>query len=40
MPPLFGLVAQYVSPSLLPVYLLGLLIVMAVMHEKLERKTK
>lgn len=40
MPPLFGLVAQYVSPSLLPVYLLGLLIVMAVMHEKLEHKTK
>ena len=35
MPPLFGLLAQYISVSLLPVYLLVLLVLMAVMHESL-----
>ena len=38
MPPLFGLLAQHVSVSLLPVYLLALLVLMAVMHESLIRK--
>ena len=38
MPPLFGLLAQYISVSLLPVYLLVLLVLMAVMHESLIRK--
>lgn len=38
MPPLFGLLAQYISVSLLPVYLLVLLFLMAVMHESLIRK--
>jgi len=33
MPPLFGLVAQYISPALFPVYLLAFLIAMVVLHE-------
>lgn len=37
MPPLFGLIAERIHVSLLPVYLLILLVVMAVMHEKLVR---
>lgn len=40
MPPLFGLLANHISVSLLPVYLLALLVLMAVMHEKLIRKTR
>ena len=40
MPPLFGLIAQYVSISLLPLFLLVLLIVMVVMHEIVIKKTK
>ena len=40
MPPLFGLIANHVSVSLLPLYLLILLILMAVMHELLNRKEK
>ena len=39
MPPLFGLIAQYVSIGLLPVYLLFLLIVMTLMHEVMIKKT-
>lgn len=39
MPPLFGVIARSVSTALLPVYLLGLLILMFLMHERLERKT-
>ena len=39
MPPLFGLIANYVSVALLPVYLIVILIIMAVMHEQLNRKT-
>ena len=37
-PPLFGLVANHITVALLPVYLLAILILMAVMHEKLIRK--
>jgi fucose permease len=37
MPPLFGLVADYISVALLPIYLLIILIVMTVMNEKLNR---
>lgn len=40
MPPLFGLIANYINVALLPVYLTGLLILMFVMHEKLIRDTK
>ena len=40
MPPLFGLIAEYVSISLLPVYLLALLVLMFVMHEIVVRKKK
>lgn len=39
MPPLFGLLAQHVSPSLLPLHLALILAVMVVTHEKLIRKT-
>ena len=39
MPPLFGLVANRVSISLFPVYLLGLLILMAVMYFRMQKKT-
>ena len=39
MPPLFGLIANNVTPALFPVYLLCLLILMIVMHEQLTRKT-
>lgn len=38
MPPLFGLIANYVSAALLPVYLLLMLVLMTVMHELLLRK--
>lgn len=34
MPPLFGLIANHVSISLLPAYLLALLVLIVVMHEK------
>ena len=37
-PPIFGLIANHISVSLLPVYLLAILVLMAVMHEKLVRK--
>ena len=40
MPPLFGLIANHISVALFPVYLLVILIVMALMHEKLVRKTE
>lgn len=39
MPPLFGLIANHISISLYPVYLLAILVCMTVMHEKLIRKT-
>lgn len=39
MPPLFGLIANHVSVSLFPVYMLVILVLMTVMHELLTRKT-
>jgi fucose permease len=39
MPPIFGLIANYITVALLPVYLLILLILMFVMHKKLVKKT-
>lgn len=38
MPPVFGLIANHISPSLFPVYLLAVLILMFVMHEKLVKQ--
>ena len=38
MPPIFGFIANHVSVSLFPVYLLAILIFMAVMHEKMLAK--
>lgn len=35
MPPLFGLIADYISIALLPIYLLIILFIMIVMNEKL-----
>ena len=35
MPPVYGLIANHISPALLPLYLLLILAAMAVMHEKL-----
>ena len=39
MPPLFGLIANHISITLFPVYMMALLILMAVMHELLTKKT-
>lgn len=40
MPPLFGLIANYINVALLPVYLVVLLVLMVVMHERLVKVTK
>lgn len=40
MPPVFGLIANHISASLLPVYLLIILALMTMMHEKLLRRAK
>jgi fucose permease len=40
MPPLFGLIANHISVSLLPLYLLATLILMIVMHEILLKKCR
>ncbi|WP_298462953.1 hypothetical protein [uncultured Mitsuokella sp.] len=40
MPPLFGILANHLSISLLPIYLLVLLATMAFMHERLIQKTR
>jgi len=40
MPPLFGLIANHITVALLPVYLLIILILMFVMHERLIRQCK
>ena len=37
MPPLFGVIANHISPALFPVYLLVILILMVLMHENLVR---
>lgn len=39
MPPVFGLIANNISVALFPVYLIGFLILMVVMHELLVKKT-
>ena len=39
MPPLFGLIANNITPALFPFYLLALLVLMVLMHEQLVRKT-
>ena len=39
MPPLFGILANHLSISLLPIYLLVLLAIMAFMHERFVQKT-
>ena len=38
MPPLFGLVSDYISPALFPIYLLAILAAMAAAHEALLRR--
>lgn len=38
MPPVFGFIANHISVSLFPVYLLAILILMAAMHEKMLSK--
>ena len=38
MPPLFGLLANNITPALFPFYLLALLVLMVFMHEQLVRK--
>lgn len=38
IPPFFGFLANHVSVSLFPVYLLAILLLMAVMHEKMLSK--
>lgn len=40
MPPVFGLIANHISASLLPLYLLAILGMMVFMHEKLLKKAK
>lgn len=40
MPPLFGILANHLSTSLMPIYLLALLALMAFMHERLIQKTR
>ncbi len=40
MPPLFGLIANHISVALMPLYLLAILALMALMHEKLLRATQ
>ncbi len=37
MPPVFGLIANYITPALYPVYLLALLVCMFLLHETLVR---
>lgn len=39
MPPLFGILANKITVALLPLYLLGVLLIMVLMHELLTRKT-
>ncbi len=38
MPPVFGLVAQYITPALFPVYLLAFLATMVVLHERMVKR--
>jgi fucose permease len=38
MPPLFGLIANHIHVALLPVFLLVILVLMVLMHEKMLRR--
>ena len=40
MPPLFGYIANYISISLLPFYLILISILMFIMHQRLMNKVK
>ena len=40
MPPLFGLIANHITPALFPVYLLVILAVMVLSHEQLLKKSR
>ena len=40
MPPLFGLIANYLNVALLPVYLLAILLLMVLMHETMLRRVE
>lgn len=40
MPPLFGLIANHIQIALLPVYLLLILALMTVMHERMLKKVR
>lgn len=40
MPPIFGLIANHIAVSLLPFYLLAILVLMVLMHEMLLKKMK
>ena len=40
MPPLFGLIANHISVGLYPVYMMAILLLMAVMHERVVRATE
>ena len=40
MAPLFGVIADYISVKLFPVYLLIILVIMVMMHIQLMRKLK
>ena len=40
MPPLFGLIANHISVGLYPVYMTAILLLMAVMHERVVRATE
>lgn len=40
VPPLFGLIAQYIDISLFPIFLLSILTIMLLMHERMILKTK
>jgi fucose permease len=40
MPPLFGVLANHVSIRLFPWYMLAILLLMAVMYRKMEKKTE
>lgn len=39
-PPVYGLIANHISPSALPIYLVAFLVLMAIMHETVVVKTK
>lgn len=39
-PPVYGLIANHISPSALPIYLVAFLVLMVIMHETVVAKTK